>query len=310
MQKSSHVLTAGTMDKKIVASTYQRVGFKSLFGTTKKGAPDSNMFNVNLDSIEQFFRELADGQLELRAVQKLVVTGSFGGGGGSDLKALEKRMSSLQSTTDRLPNKIGGPGGVRASLDNNGGDPENPMFGNVANWDYDKASKLPAYIEMRQSIEMLSTEDKKTERKEWCSSAIRTNPKLVMYSFDTYRGRHIPGCRNCWAEKGGEPPTHAYTACRSLRNPYYLICPHCAREHSEWPDACPAAPPRKSEGNGGGDRGGGGHHRGSGGGGKNNKKNRPNPYGKGGGNKGNSNSTARAPARGSSMDCFFTIKLI
>eukprot|EP00392_Amoebophrya_sp_AT5.2_P015253 g15454.t1 len=390
MQKSSHALIAGTMDKKIIASTYQHVGFKTLFGTTKKGAPDSSAFNINLDSIEQFFRELADGyskypppatpeeadkqpyatavhlcqealfmircarddylgraypsfselsgadraqleqmtrcsiyvamredrkslkkgslltktekmlynakyvqrirQLELRAVQKLVVTGSFGGGGGAELKAMEKRLSSLQSTTDKLSNKISGPGGVRASLDNNGGDPDNPMLGNIANWDYDKVSKLPACIEMRQSIEMMSADDKKVERKEWCSSAIRTNPKLVMYSFDTYRGRHIPGGRNCWAEKGGEPPMHSYTACRSLRNPYYLICPHCAREHPEWPDACPAAPPRKNESNGGGNGGGGGHQRGNGGGGKN-RKNRPNPYGKGGGKQGDSNST-------------------
>eukprot|EP00392_Amoebophrya_sp_AT5.2_P006103 g6113.t1 len=398
MQKSSHALIAGTMDKKIIASTYQHVGFKTLFGTTKKGAPDSAATNINLDSIEQFFRELADGyskqpppasaadaekhpymiavylcqealfmircarddylgrtclsfsdlsfgdratleqmircsiyvamredrkslkkgslltktertlynakyvhrirQLELRAVQKLAVTGSLGGGGGHELKALEKRMSSLQSTTDKLSNKLGG-SGVRASLGDmgGGGDPNSPMFGNVATWDYDKVSTLTAYIEMKNHINLLSAEDKKVERKEWCSSAIRTNPKLVMYVFDTFRGRHVLGCRNCWAEKGGDPPMHAYTACRSLRSQYFLICPHCSTEHPEWPDACAAAPPRKSDangGDGGGGRGNGGGKRGNGGGGNQKKNNRNTPYSKGGGgNKGSSNSTSR-----------------
>eukprot|EP00392_Amoebophrya_sp_AT5.2_P003531 g3536.t1 len=384
MQKSSHALIAGTMDRKIIASTYQHIGFKTLFGTSKKGAPDANAHSVNLDSIEQFFRELADGyskhapldtqtkgdkdqyqiaaylcqealfmikcarddylgrtylsfselsagdrvqleqmircsvyvamredrkslkkgslltktervlyqakyanrirQLELRAVQKLIVAGSFGGNGGADMKNMEKRLSSLQSTTDKLQNKIGA-GGVRASLGDQGGggDPNNPTNGNVANWDYGVVSKLPAYIELKQNIQELSPEEKKEARKEWCSSTIRTSPKMVMFTFDTYRGRHMPGCRNCWAEKGGGPPMHAYTACRSLRNPYYLICPHCSREHPEWPEACAAAPTRKSDGNGGGGDGrGGGGKRGSQ---NNNKKKgqRNAPYSKGGG---------------------------
>eukprot|EP00392_Amoebophrya_sp_AT5.2_P009177 g9205.t1 len=244
IERSKNSMITSTMEKKAVASTYSHVGFKSLFGTTKKGAIDSNITTANLESAEAFFRELKDGhskipanqctnatpfhiavwiceeamfllkvtkddylgrsfaalsevsasdrigleqmvrravysvmregrkclkkgslltkserllchavymgkvrKLELRSVQSVLVTGQQVES-GSSLRQLEKRVASIQSKTDRLENS------ARTSL--TGGDPSNPLAGNIKDWNFDTVSKLAQYIEMRAQVEQLS----------------------------------------------------------------------------------------------------------------------------------------------------------
>eukprot|EP00392_Amoebophrya_sp_AT5.2_P019470 g20316.t1 len=358
IERSKSVMITTTMEKKVVASTYSHVGFKMLFGTTKKGAIDSNIVSANLESAEAFFRELKDGyskipankcsnanpfhiavwlceealfllkvtkddylgrsfaalsemsasdrlgleqmarrtvyavtredrkslkkgslltkserllchavymgkvrKLELRSVQSVLVTGQQVES-GSSLRQLEKRVASIQSKTDRLENS------TRTSLT---GDPNNPLAGNIKEWDYEKVSKLSQYIEMRTQIEQLSAQGQPKEgRVGWANSSVRTNAKMTMFVFDTYFGRYTPGCRNCWAEAGGEPPRHAYSTCRSLGNKCHLLCQWCNRFHDEWPDCCVSKPgASNSNDNNDGNDGGGG--RGSRGGGNNNR---------------------------------------
>ena len=375
IERSKNTMITSTMEKKVVASTYSHIGLKSLFGTTKKGAIDSNITTANLETTEAFFRELKDGyskfpahqctnatpfhiavwiceeamfllkvtkddylgrsfaalsemsasdrigleqmvrctvysvmredrkclkkgslltkserllyhavyvgkvrKLELRSVQSVLVTGQQVEG-DSSLKQLEKRVSAIQSKTDRLENN------TRTSL--TGGDPSNPLAGNIKDWNYDTVSKLPQYLEMRAQVEQLSAAGQTREaRVGWANSSVRSNAKMTMYVFDTYFGRYTAGCRNCWANDGGEPPRHSYATCRSLANKYHLLCQWCNRFHDEWPDCCVSKPGNSnSNDQGDGNDQGGGGGRGSRGGG--NKGGRNNNNRRGSGSQGN-----------------------
>eukprot|EP00392_Amoebophrya_sp_AT5.2_P003534 g3539.t1 len=380
LEKTKRQMIQSTMEKKVVASTYFRMGFKTLLGTTKKGAIDSNAQGASLESAEAFFRELKDGysriaskdcsdaqpyrvavwlcdealfllkvtrddylgrshaalselsntdrmgleqmarcavysvlredrkvlkkgssltksdrllyqavyvnkvrKLEMKAVQQVLVSGQ-GVESNSALKQLEKRLSSVQSKTDRLESAAGGRGSM------GGGDPSNPLAGNMKDWKCDSVSRLPQYIEMRSQIGQLSAAGKtRGERLGWCNSSIRNDSKLTMYVLDAYYGQFTPSCRNCWggATEAGEPPKHSYGMCRQLGNVFHLICPHCRRSHDEWPDACLSAPKNSNDdgGNGGPGGGNGGKRGNKGGGGRpgNNNKRNNNRSSQGGG---------------------------